>query len=371
AGYIVDYTQDVEVRNSYFHGWSHAGGAADNFFAFSATTCCTPPYSVVGSMFHDNVVDGSDTSKDMMNGVFLGADQVYNNYFQYVVSALLGSFNSIHDNLVQYPVISFAGDHANGIFNFGPQSGNHILMYNNVVRHTTACSGCVNFWLDGNNGPNPSTVAYMFGNVLYDLNPSNVINIPAHTASNYGTFYVFNNTVQGGNDSDYGAPVGQNSEGQTYTVYDYNNHWLTTISSPSAFPFCNSGGTCNGGTQPPDLFQNLSAANGQGYSEAEVAVFSPASGCTSSTCATVGSGVNLQSYCSAISGINAAAGTACQNSATDGVGYNTTTHTVIYPGLATVARPTSAAWDRGAYQYSGAQAAQTPQAPTSLQATVQ
>jgi len=75
---------------------------------------------------------------------------------------------------------------------------------------------------------------------------------------------------------------------------------------------------------------------------------------------TVNAGTNLTSYCTTLSGSSAGevtrAGTSCQNSTTDACSYNTGNHTVSCPGRTAVARPTTGAWDAGAYQFAGAPA---------------
>jgi hypothetical protein len=346
---VLDYGGDhVEVMNLYIHGWVVASGATnDGLRAFECETneggTCT------ATLFHNNVVDGMDTAQNAMFATYGGgSEQIYNNYYRYIAGALVGGANFIHDNTVEHPVYSFDGNHANGIFNFGPASGNYTLMYGNVVRHWEACAGCVAFWINGNDTASSSWVGYIFNNVIYDVN-GNVINVGGHPVANSGTYYVFNNTVMCGDDTNYGGCSGE-AVAAYYEVYDYNNHW---ISSDPSITLCTSsvpqGGKCIGGADPPDLVQDLAQAKAQGYVETDP-VFSPALGCTSKTCGTVGNGKNLESYCTALAGVSAAAGTACERSTTYGVGYDTTHHAVIAPAMGTVPRPSSGSWDIGAYQ---------------------
>ena len=357
GGFFTVYNDHVEVKNSYFHGWAHGTNISNNFDVYSCST--NNGGSCAGSLFHDNIIDGSDTSKDSMYGTYGGdTEQIYNNYYRYLVGALVGSSNFVHDNTVEYPVYSFAGDHANGIFNFSPASGTYTLMYNNVVRHTTACSGCVNLWINGlGTVGNGNLVSYFFNNVEYDLNASNVLNMADHPNGYYGTYYIFNNTIECGNDSSYGACQGTLT-GPYITGYFTNNYWI----SPGEYT-CTTNSTCTFTTELP---QTISQAKAAGYTSSQNYVFSP----TASNSPTVGKGTNIQSYCIAIASISNAAGIACQYDATFGVGYDTINHKVVSPNRAPLARPQSGPWDIGAYQFSSAQA-QIPQAPTSLQAVVQ
>jgi hypothetical protein len=90
-------------------------------------------------------------------------------------------------------------------------------------------------------------------------------------------------------------------------------------------------------------------ANGQGYNDTTSTFgFEP----TSAVGSTVGTGTNENSaICSAITSVNSYAGAACQNGTTFAVSYNATNHTVSFPALTVKARPSTAAWDKGAYEY--------------------
>ena len=357
CSYFYVTAPNIEIKNMYFHGW--ATGSNNNGGAVTGNG------TIDGSSFHDSIIDGSDTNKNYFNGVFGEMPLVYNLYIRDVVSGLLGSFNIVHDILVEYPVVSCCGDHPNGIFNFGPYSGKTIIMYNNVVRHTTACPGCVNFWFDGDNNADSSLVSYGFNNVLYDLNPSNIFITGGHPPGPWGTYYIWNNTIECGTDSNLlsGGCFGNGEAGNSMTVYSYNNHSIEASGGTTGCGIV--GSSCNVTT---DLVQTLKTANGQSYTSSETYAFSPVSGCISSPCGTVLHGTNEQNLCSTIAAINSAAGTACQSDTTYAVGYNTTNHTVIVPGRTASARLTSSAWDIGAYQF---WSPQTPQPPTNLNATIQ
>jgi hypothetical protein len=188
----VVYAPNVKIENMYFHGWSHGPvSTSANIYAIDYPGSC----SLRGTLFHNNVVDGSGTTKDSMNGIYAYFEQVYNKYFRYVVSAVLAHVNYVHDNVVEYPIYSYAGDHANGIFNSG------LIVVPPFIRHTTGCAGCVNIWYNGYTGANSSLVAYGFNNVMYDLNSSNFVDIASIPAGSYGNYYLFNNTTECGSDN--------------------------------------------------------------------------------------------------------------------------------------------------------------------------
>ena len=354
--FFVVYAPNVEIKNMYFHGWSHGPvSTSANIYAIVYPGSCSLP----GTLFHNNVVDGSDTTKDSMNGIYACFEQVYNNYFRYVVSAVLAHVNYVHDNVVEYPIYSYAGDHANGIFNFGPYSGTAIYQYNNVIRHTTRCAGCVNIWYNGYTGAHSSLVAYGFNNVMYDLNSSNIVDIASHPAGNYGNYYLFNNTTECGSDTSTTTCIGGADSGKTFQVYMENNHWIT---SGAVCSLGSGQGTCE--TEVTDLAETVATANSQGYTSSQRYAFSP----TSATAPTVRAGTNMRStYCTQLSAIDPAMGAACRADATDGCSYKTSHHTLICPARTANTRPSSTPWDIGAYEYA---TRSNVEAPTDRIATV-
>jgi hypothetical protein len=373
GGYVALNATNSEVRNSYFHGWSHSSGATAA--TTSIFTCSSGnPTSCSGTLFDYNAVDGSDSSKDMMYGQYGGGwDTIAFNYFGYLGGAVVGQNNVVHDNVVEYPVLNFDGSHANSIFNFQPNTGNYIVMYNNVIRHTTGCSGCVNMWMDGNGSANPAVVGYYFNNVEYDLTASNILNIGNHGSGNYGTYYVFGNTTECGSDSDTAGCGGVPPTGPYYTIYDQDNYYISSSGAQTGGTarVCGPGYTCNANN---DLTQTISVANALGLNDTlESFVFSPPSSCTIATCLTIQAGVNYQNYCSTIGALNifgaSAAAAACQSDSTYGVSYNTANHTVSSPDRTAISRPVSAAWDIGAFQFSTSSQTKSPASPTGLTAT--
>lgn len=342
---------NVRCTELYIHGWSHTG-STDNVGFFAQGNS--------GSMADHNIIDGSDSSQNTFNVVYSGWSQFQYNYVQYVVSGVLAGTDVVHDNVILHSVTSIDGDHCNGIFTFSPYSGSTQLIYNNVVSMGTGCPGGVNMWFNGNAGGNSSWVGFGFGNLMYEMSGGNQVNIGNHATANYGTYYWFNNTV----DCTAGGCGG--TPGNSYwTIYDQNNH---TIGGPLGFT-CSSGCTvpvCSNGAGAgcTDLNQTEAQANAQGYSSSEIYPYSPISTCTSSTCGTVQNGTNVQSYCSILSGTSgvgtSAAATACQYSTSVGCAYNTTNHTLTCPNDTLVARPSSGAWNIGAYQSGPAGCSITP-----------
>lgn len=349
------------VTQMYFHGWGHGSTGNNNVgFVHDGPT---------GMMDH-NILDGSDSSQNTFNGVFQDWSQVQYNYFNYLVSSILGNIDVAHDNMVYNTVTSADGDHCNGFNVEATLTGLTLFMYNNVIANgDTLCGGGVPFWMNSNTGTLPNNVGYMFGNIEYDLS-SYPYAIGNHPSGNYGTYYIFNNTIDC---TVGGGCTGSPPSGPYWNQYENNNHTI----GGSVFA-CPTGGTCgicnNGtGTGCTDLVQTESAASAQGYTSAETYPYSPISSCTKATCSTLQSGTNYQSWCTTLAGLSgvgaAAAGSACQYSGSVGCAYNTTSHTLSCPNDAENARPSTGAWDIGAYQFS--QQGPPPDPPSGLQATVE
>jgi len=336
----IETTYDhTEVMNCYIHGWSRGLGSAlgpwDNSSNFGIVA--TDPSHTTGASFHDNVIDGSDTKRDMFNGIYNG-DSVYNNVIRYVVKGLVGTFSEVHDNLIEYNVASYAYDHCDLMSILGPSSGSALLVYNNVLQHSVCLRGTV-LSLDENQTCS-GCVSYAYNNVIYDnINETGI----AFAGPKGGTWNFFNNTVECGTDSSPGTGDGGcgSASGDTaLTLSATNNHFIKgDTSAPLA---CSSSSTCVFTNQ---LTESLTEAKSKGFTSVETYPFSP----EGSSGPTIGAGSNLQSLCSAVSRVNEAAGAACQNDTTDACGYNKSNHNVSCPARAPNARPTSGAWEVGTY----------------------
>ena len=282
---------------------------------------------------------------------------VVGNYLQYVENIADNiSASVVYDNYFGTVVNSFAASQHQNVLSIGsPDNGqNYQFIYNNVFTGTTFSGGVVKLWLD--QFATVPVVGYAFNNVIYDNSPGNLIN-QGHGLANtdYSTWNFFNNTVECGMDSDLGACISDaGAVATSHAVFNsLNNYWVSGSSPAVSCTYY----TCS---ETTDLLQSLSTANGQGYTSGEAFAFSP----TSAAAASVGAGTNEQSLCTTIAGLNAAAGIACQSDTSYGCGYNQTNHTVSCPARTAIARPTTGAWDVGAYEYTSGGGTPTPGTPT-------
>ena len=322
----------IEIARVYIHNFSAATTTTHSNAI--ANQCCGN--GGIGTYIHDNVIDGSDSQQTFMGGILHGAT-VANNIIRYVYNGMNGAFNDVHGNLVENNYASADGDHANMIFIQGPLNGNIVKVYNNVIRHKMLG---VTLWLAGLSCG--SHTGYAFNNVIYDGAPGNTINPPGNVGgcSTPRTWYVFNNTVECGNDSNTGvcfSDSGDVGQADVGTVNFINNHWIT-----SASPFFCAVLTCSSTT---NLKQTVAAAKTRGYTSSQSQAFSP----TTRSGSTTGKGTNGQPICAAISLIDSEAGTACLNATGYACTYNISDHTVSCPAKPLAPRP-AGAWDIGAYQ---------------------
>lgn len=356
-GVWVQGASNVRASQLYFHAWTHCGNSNNvGFFSQGGK----------GAMADHNVMDGSDSSKNTFNAFYSSWANIQYNYINFVVSGLIGSSDTVHDNVLYNTVASADGDHCNGFFTFAPYSGNSQLIYNNVVAMGTACPGGVQLWFNGNGPTGPSWVGYGFGNVIYNTTGANIIDIGNHGAGNYGTYYIFNNTIGCAN----GGCGGTLPTGPYFAIYDQNNH---VINGVLPFDTRASGGSVIGpcvngaGAGCTDLSQTPSGATAQGYTSSTISPYNPPSNCTTGTCSTLQSGTNLASVCGGLSSIDSNAYNACLKGSTAGVSYNSTSHSVLKLSLTPVNRPSSSNWDIGAYQFGTANA---PNPPSNLTGVV-
>lgn len=339
------YGSDVTVENVYAHGWNHTGETDDSGVVYSATGCCG---GGVNDTFHNDIADGSDTTGDSMVAFFGQITNVYDNVVKDVTNGAEGAFDTIHDNWfgpIDY-CFPAGGCHQNAIQQGGPQSATeNVTVYNNVITGV-ASGGMGHLWVEQGSVDDGSLKTYVFGNVMFNNQPGNDVDI-CQEGTNCGTFYFFNNTLECGTDSDTDdcTSIYGSGSGPTTVVHYINNHWIDSGPTGSSITVANQPNFTF--TETTDLIQTVSSANSQGYISTSSYAFQP----VNSSGSTIHAGTNEQTLCTTINGFSAAAGVACQNATGYACTYNTSDHTVTCPAVSLVARPASAAWDIGAYQY--------------------
>jgi len=190
----------AEVKNCYFHGWSHGGTATQDLMVILSSALLTgnPDMDL---RIHHNVWDG-DIAKDVAMAYQGSAGHFYNNYVAGVTNGIVASNiayawgNTFKDIAVDATNKSCPGSpdgffsfdctaHGNSLYTVGPA-----IIYNNYFENT---GGGVTTWID----PADNGTAYVFNNVhVGDLNQSlSISNYELVTGANSGV-YAFNNTFQ-------------------------------------------------------------------------------------------------------------------------------------------------------------------------------
>ncbi len=370
---------NVTIENCYFHRPAYnIGSSSNNAAAFDVVngggTYHYGPFNVTdftdsGPVNHfvaDNGLDGFTCCAG------LGAIQTYVDYnVFYGMGAAedeIGVLSRNNNFYQDYNATVYGQSFHEHLSNDGAcVAGATITNYNNVMSALNTVAAAQNYGFDDSH----ACTYYVWGDVMEGLAP------PFYayaSGANGNTFHFFNITVEA-QDSSNGGPGSQTftkGGGTTGTDIIGNLHMITAASQCTIFNIGTGAGgfaalgtwTTSAGSTSAASFtsfpgcpvtdivvQSQATANGQGYLKAQTYMFSP----TSSGNATVGKGVNHTADCTAIASSNAAqaalAAAACQKDTSYAVTYNQTNHTAVLSTRTPVARPTSGAWDAGAYQF--------------------
>ena len=215
---------------------------------------------------------------------------------------------------------------------------------------------------------NTGETDYVWNNVFYDLGGGDIMRIPQGGGSGVVALYFINNTfaASGGNVC---INNGTSSTNWTSAFVMENNHCITPTSpgGTSQSQQMMSGTNISGANTiefANNVVESLATANANGYTGSQTYTFSP----TSSASATVGLGANLTStYWPSGFSANDTSYACSQQTVTSGTVYQVVE--AVCPVRSSVGRPSSGAWDVGAYEFGAADTA--PNAPSALKATVQ
>lgn len=366
--YIVDaggstYIDDNIISNMYFHGWTHVPFSCSDTSGEPVGQCFTAGAITLGTQSTygpGNVCDGWDSDPKGHGCLILGGGYlVYGNVFANMSQLVVNGYHDWHDNY-WFNYYSTGDDVAHGnsfesnddapVSNSSGQYQPAVpfnVFYNNILGHNASdTNGAVKLWFT----PNDTAAEYYFNNIVYDQGLGNNWDISTESGGTAGQF-MFNNTV------DVPAPGAINCSPYLTAT---GNHLI--VDGGSAF----ASGSCT-------LSSNVSMTHATAVAQGYMALDTGTSGNNSeTTCAndttpcapplasnsTVGAGANVQSYCTTLLGSNTLdggdivrAGIACQSATTDACTYNTSNNTVNCPRETVSTRPTTGAWDAGAYQY--------------------
>jgi hypothetical protein len=348
----------IYLLDNYIHGASHLHYAALNgsVGCTSSVVCInlnafdgSVNNGSVGETIAFNAVDFSDSDPGGENLTQGGFYNVGYNYFGYTTQALPTTLHWFHNNLYEY---FFENGHSNMIESEDATGTNAID--NNIFRHVetyVSSGGGVLLWP----GPVATTdTDHIFNNLIYDVGALEYFNIGGEGITfNDGHYIAYNNLFQ----SNVAQPILRCDQQSTGTTVDTNNHYIddetpyvTCASLTKTTSLCQS--NTSGGTSAtcPTYSDANITPHFDRYTGSETYPYSP----VASTNSTVVAGTNKYSaYCGALGTAGFTGAQAdCESDVSPGISYNYSTHVVSAPTRTTNARPTSAAWDIGPYQYS-------------------
>jgi hypothetical protein len=330
-------TQNEIVSNIYVHGWSHGNSSSDSMIVVSGYNTWN---TNSGSRLTGSVIDGS-SDKGVSGEALYAIPLADNNIIKNMSNGLIPQEDAvIHDNIIGPINQSFdSSDHENCIEPDGPYGGvtTHTYIFNNVMHDCTA----VGVLAAGNGSNNGSSVYYVWNNVYWVgsvSSPPIPIQFSAVGTGGANAAYAWNNTIYGGGSTDCFRFL---SQGGSWSVADLkNNHCISDVG------LVYTAGGAQSPTTTTNVTQGTSVAGSQGFSISETFALAP----TSPTNSTVKAGTNLSSQ--------ATGSLATMASDTSYGGTRTT-----------ISRPTSGAWDVGAYMF-GASIVGAPTPPTNVKVLV-
>lgn len=337
----------------YGHGWTEAHVTSPSDFDqtsflgdYSGTSTSN------GNGIDLSVFDGSDTGPFTgstpgctATGFCTGGPINYNGiqFFRHSVCRNMANClnpdapETVNDSIFDSDFESWDGsDHGGIVEATGSVSGTAQNFYNNLVRNSDIG---ITF------NPNLNNAGLnVFNNVYFNIgNGANCVALANASGGGTNPVLFINNTMDNTNLFDATVCGMRLSQGGAPAIWQgtatFQNNQFISYANLAAFTGSAAAGqtlTDNG----DEIFQSEATANGLGYVRANN--YAPTSG----TNPTVGAGGNLTGTCSGIADTLAAA--ACKNSIA-GITYNTTTHAITVN--AATARPSSGAWDIGAYEF--------------------
>jgi hypothetical protein len=335
-----------EIKNCYFHGWSHgpvtngnwdSDGtlAGDNSFVIRNASTSTPDLTV---KIHHNVFDGSDTTKDMIR-LLGGGGHVYNNYFAYAPNAMFSGAYIWGNTITE--IGTTASFCPSVHYNVMENNRGWTIFYNNFIKNTHG-GDILTYGIDGYKD-------YIFNNVIMGDNGASLQlgswnggQITLVTGVGY-EMNVFNNTIQsreGNNFSPISGPP-LTTAALMPIMRAINNHLI----GPTHSVYFNAGVAADGKIESNNLGMTNAAATAAGYvATGNYPFYPPDRGGI-----TLGAGKDLRSLAAGIPSTTISdAATAALSDTSCGVKYDAVNHRVVGPNR--TPRPRGTTWDIGAYQ---------------------
>src|SRR4029077_13899624 len=343
-GVDIQTSQNFTLSNCYFHGWTHPGASSDNMDWFVGNA--NSPYNA-GSRMTGCVLDGANSGgpgvADSGSATF-AIPLADNNIIRNMSNGILTNANAVvHDNLIGPINLSFdssANENCIEPIDMIPGGTSTNYFYNNVWHDCTA----VGILTQGAAPSSGIEIDYLWNNVAYVgsvSSPPIPMQFDSVSSSNSRSeIHAWNNPIVGGSRDVCMRTIGRGN-GNFGVIDIENNHCISDVGMITLGTNANTYKNTN------NVLMDTSAAASQGYTSSETYAYSPTSGSSG----TVGAGTNLS-------------GLASGNAAT-------LDKDITYAGVRpTNSRPSSGAWDAGAYQFSSSGASGAPAPPTNVKFVV-
>lgn len=329
---LLMQTRNFEVKNCYFHGWSHGGTATkERSHAIMSNLLSDVD---IDSSIHDCVIDGSDTTKDMLRAYKGSAGHFYNNYVRDVYNGMISTTTYVWGNtFIDIGATFDSTGHGNVVENISAQ----LIIYNNYI---SGADGGANIYHTPKNG----LIDYNFNNVIVNEDGQAIqIGTLGLTDGIGSGIYVFNNTIQSKLDNNATPINGPSKVGDASLPFMrvYNNHLIANNTS------INFGTQVTEGNEIESNNIGMTNAEAQDLnyvSSSKYIFYAPNDGGV-----TYKEGMDLHEVAAGIPSttISDAAAAAILGSSC-GVKYDSINHRVVGPMV--VPTPRGSKWDVGAYK---------------------
>lgn len=334
AYFAVDSNNTI-FRNIYIHGWTHTAKAGSQMVGWVGSTDGRP------NTWDSVVVDGFDSDPTSLCSLCFNGTVVMNSVFRNNSNQVISGLHILANNLYENITEPYDGAHGNLMeVNYEQNAGVPNLIYNNVFRNSPQIAVGVATCPSGNTD-------YVFNNVAYNIGTEswNYPGIPDATCSATGGSFFYNNSFSI-------AAIGDGRAGASRLLLSADSNLLFQT------PFLPNSLTLDASNIRP----TVDGAKTLGYVTTSNFVPSSAdcNGNKNAATCPVGKGRNLTSSCSILNGYYAGAGDALCHDGTMGPNYDTAKHRVTGTARAPVLRPSSGAWDAGAFSSSNSSLIPSP-----------
>ena len=345
---VSNSASHVTINDFYIHSWTVTGCGVGSCGSTTAGDISAGIFGSCGTCLVDHMVaDNSDGTWHTGLGDQWPTTHSILTYLSNAIKPSTAGGEYGYNDINHIGASPASGVHPNCIETIGGSPVQPYYIHDNRIHDNGMCEGL--------QVGNANESDYVWNNLWYNntTTGANGPDIPQNCSTNVtGLWYVNNTNVD--QRSVCASFSGCSTSSWTSFFVMENNHCITngTPSGTAQSQGMLSGGTVTGATTITfgnNIVESLTTANGQGYNNSQTYVYSPTSGGSP----TVGAGTNLTgSFPGSFSTLDTTY--ACTESTVAGVVQS------VCPARTANSRPTSGAWDSGAYEYQSAPSSPAP-----------